>query len=427
MKRMKHLFGNLFLTTFLVATVHYAFAFHSSSKIPLSAAVRLGGAQPGSTQLTIPQVLDPQVFFSKDVAIPLVITQGGASSSPALRSGSFNAAPALLGVTVEMLYETRNLDNTVRVPAISVPVSFVQVPGNTNQYRGTAAVPSQRLSSIARDGLLAYWFRVTPIGQPAVIYDKSGTPHSEGTLDPYITEIKDTMQFGTLSPLGSFVTLPDTNLTDGKTTLSFPPGALSQPGTLVVRAKDPALLPSGPGGRSPIIAYDFSLNGTSLLREVVITLSYPARPDGTVGAQLGSPDSLAPYWLSTGFNWIVMGPRHLDPTLHTVSMTSPHFSTFALFLSGATSAADLARSIPRIITPNGDGHNDTADFSSINTDDGVHLYDAKGRRVRTLSGVGSALIWSGTDDEGRIVESGVYIYQFTVNGERVSGVILVAK
>ncbi len=77
----------------------------------------------------------------------------------------------------------------------------------------------------------------------------------------------------------------------------------------------------------------------------------------------------------------------------------------------------------RIITPNADTINDTVTFSS--GIDEVKIFDVRGRRMKTIPG--PTPVWDGTDDSGAIVESGVYLYQFTAAGERVSGVIGVAK
>ena len=139
--------------------------------------------------------------------------------------------------------------------------------------------------------------------------------------------------------------------------------------------------------------------------------------------------ALAPYWLN-GANWQLLSLPTWDATMHTVSATATGaqfvdgVSTFALFPVGAVGAADL-RPHQRIITPNGDGINDTATFSGLGSGDTVHIFDVRGRRIRTLQG--PTAVWDGRDDEGHIVESGVYIYQYTVQGSRVSGVIAVAK
>jgi gliding motility-associated-like protein len=219
------------------------------------------------------------------------------------------------------------------------------------------------------------------------------------------------------------LTVPDSYMTDGATSVTFAANALSGPGTLIVRLKDPAAVPSGPGGLSPVMVYDFELQGTSLLTQAQMTLAYPANLDGTLIGSNGSPANLAPYRLEA-INWTLLAPKQLNTTLHTVTFPTPHFSQYALFVSGATAASDL-RPRQRVLTPNGDGINDTIDFSGIGASASVHIYDIKGRRIRTLSS--PTLSWDGRDDGGGIVESGLYLYQFTALGERVSGLILVAK
>ena len=54
----------------------------------------------------------------------------------------------------------------------------------------------------------------------------------------------------------------------------------------------------------------------------------------------------------------------------------------------------------------------------------VEIFDITGHRIRTMV---DPFEWNGRDDSGKVVESGVYIYQYKVDGERVSGLIGVAK
>jgi len=85
----------------------------------------------------------------------------------------------------------------------------------------------------------------------------------------------------------------------------------------------------------------------------------------------------------------------------------------------------------RIITPAySDGKNDVAYFSGLTGQiTTIIIYDITGKKIRTIEG--EPYEWDGRDDDGKIVESGVYIYQFKadVNGKQqlVSGTIAVAK
>jgi hypothetical protein len=391
-------------------------AFQSLSQQIFTALVTIGGSPSG--QFSVPQLLPAESFFGKDTVIPVQYNTGG-SGSPSLGGAR---APVLVGVTIQMLYQ---LNTGVGVqPIVTVPLALQAQSSNPTLYLGDAVVPGQKLIDIKQGGTFNYWFQIQQPGQPVQIYDNTpGRNHGTAVATvPFVSQFNDTRVFP-VSPDGSVVVVPDPYIPDGKTTFSFAPGALSNAGTLVVHLRDGSSLPAGPGGLSPVVAYDFALQGAALVRGVQITMTYPAHQDGTLGGLIGNPNDLAPYWLN-GTGWLVMGPRNLDAALHTISFASPHFSTYALFLSGAVGAADL-RPRQRILTPNGDGKNDTVDFSGIGASDGVHIFDAKGRRVKTLQFPN--LQWTGTDDEGRIVESGIYIYQYTANGERISGVVLVAK
>jgi hypothetical protein len=103
-----------------------------------------------------------------------------------------------------------------------------------------------------------------------------------------------------------------------------------------------------------------------------------------------------------------------------------HLSKFALFPIRFGLSADAYRPVRKIITPAfKDGINDQVEFENL---DGkqftIRIYDITGKRIRTLS---NNSVWDGTDDDGDIVESGVYIYQLKVEDKVISGVIAVAK
>lgn len=82
---------------------------------------------------------------------------------------------------------------------------------------------------------------------------------------------------------------------------------------------------------------------------------------------------------------------------------------------------------PGIVTPNGDGHNDTAVFEfvvlrvNVDRDVTVELFDLRGRRLRTLTENRSEatglyqLAWDGRDDNGKLVAPGLYVARVGVN------------
>ncbi len=66
---------------------------------------------------------------------------------------------------------------------------------------------------------------------------------------------------------------------------------------------------------------------------------------------------------------------------------------------------------------------------ALSKDTEITIEQITGKKIRTIDG--EPYEWDGKDEDGNIVESGVYIYQFKadVNGKRklVSGTIAVAK
>lgn len=58
----------------------------------------------------------------------------------------------------------------------------------------------------------------------------------------------------------------------------------------------------------------------------------------------------------------------------------------------------------------------------------LKIWDLTAGLIRTITGTGTSLIWDGTDENGEIVEGGVYIYQLKVGSSRAGrGTIVVAK
>jgi gliding motility-associated-like protein len=80
----------------------------------------------------------------------------------------------------------------------------------------------------------------------------------------------------------------------------------------------------------------------------------------------------------------------------------------------------------KIVTPNGDGANDFASFSGLVPPYTLKIFNVKGREIASLEDISSP-IWDATDEDGDIVESGIYIYQVEKDGSMVTGIIVVAK
>lgn len=409
------------------ATLAYATFSYSISISTFTASATVSGFSLSIAATPLPG----QAFFGKNVVIPVTVTSLSGPITP--QNVHFN-----------MLYWLTS--GGAAGPTVAVPVSLVQDPSNPFALLGTAIIPSSQITAIQHGGKLQYMFEV-PQGAFSTLFTTLSAPVSgvpAGVLastqpaSAFGTEITDHI-CQTVDPSRlNVLTAPDLFENDGRTSVMLGPGSVSGVGELCIKQEDPSGWPSGPGSAKPIAIYTITLNGTSLTQTAQLALSYPSDANGRIQNQNVSPGDLAIFWLApeglplSDQSWRLLSSARVDTTLHTVSAAAAHFSTFALFPSGDTSGAAALRPPERIITPNGDGQNDTAIFSGLVAGrDDVRLFDVRGRRIRHIAtppaDCGGSFCWDGRDDAGGIVESGVYIYQYTVNGERVSGVIVVAK
>jgi gliding motility-associated-like protein len=393
-------------------------AFSSKGTVTLGASVLVTGT---GTSLTIQATpLPGQALFGKNLAIPLTITGATGPINPN-------------NLRVEIVYQLLDANGAVLNPPTPVPVQFIPGQATGNTLQGIAVVARSNLMPIQNGGSVAYVFQAKQGGAGTMLNSGGPAPApanitSLTTLpSPFVTAIRDPW-CQSIGPAGARVAPPDLSATDGRTGVILPQGAVSSAGTLCIHVQSPNGLPPGPGGSPAAAIYTITIDNATVLNGTAqLVLSYPSDLTGKVLDLNADPSSLGIYWLnqaSLNGEWQPLSRATLDTTLHTLTGTTAHFSTFALFPAGAIGSADL-RPAQRIITPNGDGINDTVTFSGLAAGDEVKIFDVRGRRIRSLSGPNP--VWDGKDDSGKIVESGVYVYQYTVSGDRVSGVILVAK
>ncbi len=83
---------------------------------------------------------------------------------------------------------------------------------------------------------------------------------------------------------------------------------------------------------------------------------------------------------------------------------------------------------PQTITPNGDGFNDAAVFKiGVEGEVSIKIFSLSGALVAEISGEG-IINWDGTDDNGKPVPGGVYIYTVEKDGKNIcKGTIVVAR
>jgi len=216
------------------------------------------------------------------------------------------------------------------------------------------------------------------------------------------------------------LSVEDGNPETGDLTIFIPTGALTESTNITFEQED-VNDSDVPNGNSPALSlrplavFKFGPDGLKFQKPVVLTLRF--FEDG---------QNLAPFFYD-GFEWRRMGCE-IDTTLKTITTKTEHFSLFAIFPSKELSEDDL-RPAERIITPaTFDGFNDFASFEGLYNDFVIKIFDINGKIVREIK---DEKKWDGTDENGNIVESGVYIYQVKtpIDGKKkvISGVIAVAK
>lgn len=234
--------------------------------------------------------------------------------------------------------------------------------------------------------------------------------------------------FGTQG--GRFL-LRDGNPADGETSLEIPRGLLNQVTaiTLDELSLDNPIIPQGLNQVFRVYRVDADHrieNGSMILSLLYPDFEYPRGQDGLVDGAGLSENQLGIAWWD-GFVWRPLGGQ-VNAQSNLVSAKIGSVGFYAVGPFAAPSAEDR-RPMQKIITPNGDGKNDYAEFMFAGVADNIkiEIFDMTGHRIRTLYSGVHTQGWDGRDESGDRVESGVYIYQYKFDGQLVSGLVAVAK
>jgi gliding motility-associated-like protein len=124
----------------------------------------------------------------------------------------------------------------------------------------------------------------------------------------------------------------------------------------------------------------------------------------------------------------------VDTVGQTVIVQTPNVGVFQIRsqLRAAGAVFDASNVYSRVITPNGDGLNDTFivgyDPGPNSVTPSGRIYDLRGAVVSEMKPglVPNTIVWDGRRN-GRAVTSGVYVYQIKGDGKTFNGTVVVGR
>ncbi len=377
-------------------------AYQSESILSVNAVAYVGvDAPPQVNPLCTNVVLGAKVSFPVLTVNPIGKISG---SDPSLVvTGDASALGCVQEIT--FLYK-KTFDSNVNVLISTFPADVVS---STFQF----TVPSELVTS---EGVMVQVKTV----------DASSNTVSWPATGYALVEVSGFAE-ATIGEEGGALMVPNPFGRNAGTGLIFPPGALTGNTKVTAREIDPLSIPNSLcaafNGVTPVSVYEFKPSGTVFKRPVTLNMLYPDRDKDGVIDGTDKDQKLAQIFLCTDTGWQPLtGTVKIDTKI--VSTRLLHFSIYGVIPAIPLLPEDY-RPVQRVITPgNADGRNDQAVFGYMGPDMRIEIMDATGQRVRTLQ---NTTIWDGRDDRGKIVESGVYIYQYVKDGKRISGAIAVAK
>ena len=187
------------------------------------------------------------------------------------------------------------------------------------------------------------------------------------------------------------------------------------------------------GGLLPMT--NMTLSGMGWLR-----MHYDLGASGSVTAQgfeplagvANTPENMSVYWYN-GARWVQLYGK-LDKAAQQLLIETLYTGTYQLRSVERPLAFNFNQAgvSNRLVTPNGDGKNDTVVFTYDNPRDSevvVRLLDMRGKQVvgsLPAGPVSNSKQWDGTAG-GRAVPGGVYIYQIEGEGKTFTGTIVIIR
>lgn len=402
---------------FITGIVLPCSAFQSVGREYFAAGVTTGGLPPSDirirhTPLTRASPITQQVLILGEAGADLPVLPPPYSTRRTTASDPVTSP----SVRVRVFYRF--------VPSLINPTGPETEIGPIEGFDPTAFAFEIDRSSVT-EGFLQYRILAERLDSNGTVIGGTFFP----SLEPYVNLNVAANASEVLGVNGGRIALQDGNPEDGESALDVPAGILGAPTTVSfdeVPLNSP-LIP--PGLLNPVNVYflsaDAAFNGLMQLTLLYPDFTYPFGRDGIVDG-MGIPVANLSIVAWDGFSWRPIGGQG-NFRSNTLKIRLGKLG-FVAIMAGGPLAPEDRRPPQKIITPNGDGHNDTADFNIGGLADNVkvEIFDITNHRIRTIYG-STTLSWDGRDENGKVVESGVYIYQYEADGKRISGVIGVAK
>jgi hypothetical protein len=239
--------------------------------------------------------------------------------------------------------------------------------------------------------------------------------------------------FDVESDFSDFKAVSDSNLdliypSDQSMTVSFAQGII--PSTMTV-----TVLRLNNGSNSDVLGYyqvmvkDSSLQTLNYTFKEPFTLRFRQSsfsPAIKKAISLGST-YVGVYWYN-GVVWTYIGGQDDNGD---IIVKTPYIGYYQLRKVQATNEFKTLNIWPKIITPNGDGINDsfncTFENSTSNSVEG-NIYDLNGAHVANMVFLTNTwLVWDGTDEKASKAAPGIYLYQIKCGTKVINGTVVVAR
>ncbi|MGA2091675.1 MAG: hypothetical protein ABSH12_09490, partial [Endomicrobiales bacterium] len=394
------------------------------------------------------------ISLNNPVNNPAVVTQGPEISFTPIGQLLSNVVVATGTVTDGATLQTVTM--TYYTDTVPTPVTVTNNPGNVSApaptlktgtiHPGVASLSTQTTSTNTVGGVSTYnfTFTITPdLSSASSFYyilqavDSKGKSARLPATGYFLSGVAHTIK-STINTSGGTIALPDGNQFGGRTAIIFPPGALGSNQEITISEvlpQDVGIFP--PTGKYvlgvdiPVVTYQFLPESLTFSRPVMITLMYPdINNTGIVdGTKMPAKNLVVLWWNPTYQQWDSLGGT-VDTISKTIACQITHFGIFGVGFNKAANTDSSHRPEEKIITPvTAAATYGIAHFKDIGLNDEINIYDITGRTIRTFQQMQGIVEWDGKDQDGRIVASGIYIYQIKINGQNkpISGTIVVAK